>query len=66
MTDPVPHLREAYDGLDGVHDALQEAKRAYGGPCPCGPPALSEALESVQDAELKLERVLYGEDATNL
>lgn len=66
---PTPALREAYDGLDGVHDALARATRAYSresaGGCPCAPPALSEALESVQDAELKLEALIWPkEDGT--
>lgn len=41
MSEPTEALREAYDGLDGVHDALARAKRAYGrkdgAGCPCSP-----------------------------
>lgn len=63
--DPGPHLREAYSGLDGVHDALSQAKRAYGrqdgAGCPCGPKPLRDALESVQDAELELEALIWPE-----
>lgn len=59
MDDPADWLRadvaEAAEHLDAAHRLLARAKRVG---CPCGPPALREALESTDTAWRRAQAVL--------
>lgn len=67
MADPAEGPRadvaEAADHLDAAHRLLARAKREWnpttGLGCPCGPPALREALESTDTASRRVQEVLY-------
>lgn len=55
--------REAAEHLDRAHDLLAEARRGWdpdapAGRCPCGPPALRNAHESVADAIRELQELV--------